>query len=98
MGNAVTNSELSRGFGALTTPSAIQWDRININGLLRALARLNPEELRRFRSDLEEYEKSGHASEYLLGILALAAGQRHMSRKRALVLKLRPNVVGLVFT
>ncbi|MDU8946742.1 hypothetical protein [Ovoidimarina sediminis] len=98
MGHAVTNSELSRRFGALTTPSAIQWDRININGLLRTLARLNPDELQRFRSHLKVYEKSGKASEYLLGVLALAAGQRLTSRKRALVLKLQPNVIGLVFT
>ena len=98
MGKALTNSEVRRRIGALTTTSDIPWERISLNGLLRALGMLDSQELDHFKDHLEDYETTGRASEYLLGIFAIAAGRQHKSAGRALVFELQPNVVGLVFT
>ncbi len=98
MGYALTNAEVSRRFGALTTEATIPWDRIGVDGLLRTLAGLDARELRQFKRHLQIYEETGKASQYLLGVFAIASGQRHRVKREATVLRLQPDVIGLVFT
>ena len=98
MTQAVSNFELSRQYGALARASTIRWDGISAHGLLRVLSRLTKDEVRQLRTHLDIYERSGQATEYLLGVLALASGRKHKSTRRAMVLDLQPDVVGLVFS
>ena len=97
MNRPATQSEVSRRFGELTSAKAIEWERINVEGLLRVLGRLTRAEVQQVKLHLDQYERNGHASDYLLGILVMSAGTRRGKVRRATVMPLQKNVVGITF-
>ena len=83
--------------GALADPEAIQKSRVTSESVHRVVAKLEPADAQRFVQDLRTYDRDGERSDFLLGILAVAAGEFREGDKPVAIFKLRSNVVGMVF-
>lgn len=93
----MTSASSACTIGSLVDLDTLQRDRITPEHLYRVLAGLQADDARRFERDLRTYHQKGLASDFLLGVLAVAAGRRCGCKRQATVFNLRPNVLGLLF-
>ena len=87
----------SARIGSLVDPEMINKDRINIDSLYGVIASMGASDARRFELDVRRYRKDGQASEFLLGVLAIAAGRSRGRSHQVRVFDLQPNVIGIAF-
>ena len=87
----------SARIGSLVDPEMIQMDRINAESLSQVIAAMETPDARRFDRELRAFGQDGQASEFLLGVLAVAAGRSCGRSRQARVFDIQSNVVGLVF-
>jgi len=93
----MTSASSTCAIGSLVDLDTLQRDRITPEQLYRVLHGMPAEDARRFERDLWTYHHEGLASDFFLGVLAVAAGRRCGCGRQATVLNLRPNLLGLVF-
>jgi len=93
----MTSASSTCAIGSLVDLDTLQRDRITPEQLYRVLQGMPAEDARRFERDLWTYHHEGLASDFFLGVLAVAAGRRCGCGRQATVLNLRPNLLGLVF-
>ena len=85
------------GLGALVDPDAINKNRITAESLFHVVSRLESTEVLQFERDLRTYHRDGVASDFLIGVLAVAAGEMRDGRKPVTIFNLRSNVIGVLF-
>ena len=83
--------------GSLVDPDVINTQRISPQSLTSIVASMDADDVDRFERDLRDFDLTGERSEFLLGILAVAAGKRSKRNQRAVVYDIQPNVIGLAF-
>ena len=83
--------------GSLVDPEAIKKSRITPESVRRVVARLQPADAQRFLRELRAYDREGERSDFLLGVIALAAGDFREGANGLAIFDLRSNVVGVVF-
>lgn len=93
----MTSASSTCAIGSLVDLDTLKRDRIPPEHLYRVLQGMPAEDARRFERDLWTYHHEGLASDFFLGVLAVAAGRRCGCGRQATVLNLRPNLLGLVF-
>ena len=83
--------------GAMVDPDVIDRHRIDADSLYRVVASMEAPDIERFECDLRAYDKTGEKSEFLLGVLALAAGRSMERNRRATVFDIQTDVIGMSF-
>lgn len=84
-------------FGAVVDLDTVKKSGVAIESVRRVVAKLEPTEQQRLVDDLRFYNRTGERSDFLLGILAVAAGEFREGAKPVTVFNLQPNVVGVFF-
>lgn len=83
--------------GALVDPDAIEKGRVTDERVSRVVSRLEPADAQRYERDLMAFDRDGKPSDFLLGIVAVAAGQIRKGARSVTVFDIRSNVVGVLF-
>lgn len=91
------NEDTARAIGTQADPWEIQYDHITAEALFAAVDGFDEDGICEFQKDIQNYCKTHHASKMLLGVLAVASGQRLPKSSSAIAFKLQSNVVGFRF-